>query len=76
MQNSESGNPRRRADSTAPDPTDVAFGRRICQGQFLAYDTIWIMVASMLAVFNFEKAYDNNGEVIIPREAFTSGFVV
>lgn len=63
-------------DPDAPDPMDVAFGfgRRICPGRFMAYESMWITIASMLAVFNIEKAKDVNGEDITPPESFAQGF--
>ncbi|EIW84509.1 cytochrome P450 [Coniophora puteana RWD-64-598 SS2] len=37
------------------------FGRRICPGKHLANASLWIAIASLLAVFRFEKAKDDNG---------------
>ncbi|KAJ7058080.1 cytochrome P450 [Mycena amicta] len=45
---------------------------RMCPGRHLATSAIWITVASMLAVFNIEKAVDENGQVIEPTYEFTS----
>lgn len=64
------------SDPDAPDPMDVAFGfgRRICPGRFMAYESMWITIASMLAVFNIEKAKDANGEDITPPKRFAEVF--
>ena len=40
----------------------------------MAYESMWITIASMLAVFNIEKAKDVNGEDITPPESFAQGF--
>ena len=63
-------------DPDAPDPLDVAFGfgRRICPGRFMAYESMWITIASMLAVFTMEKAKDADGVDITPPMTFTQGF--
>lgn len=63
-----------------PDVRDPAvaafgFGRRICAGQALATDTLWIIIASILAAFEISPAVDENGENIIPAEDFTPGLV-
>ncbi|KAJ7786402.1 cytochrome P450 CYP2 subfamily [Mycena metata] len=47
------------------------FGRRLCPGKFLAFDTLWIVVASMLAVYNISKEVDENGRVKEPVAEFT-----
>ena len=59
------------------DPKEVAFGfgRRICPGLDMGYESMWIIVASVLAVFTIEKARDEHGNVVTPPEAFTGDFV-
>jgi len=50
------------------------FGRRICPGRWLALDTLWITVASVLAVYNISKALDDAGNIIEPNpEDYTLG---
>ncbi|KAH9476853.1 Cytochrome P450 monooxygenase 98 [Psilocybe cubensis] len=53
-------------NSAVRDPAHACwgFGRRICPGRYLAYSSIWITLASMLAVFDIEKATDKDGNVI------------
>ncbi|KAJ7070958.1 cytochrome P450 [Mycena amicta] len=53
-----------------PDPA-FGFGRRFCPGKHLALDTLWIVVASTLAVFNITKELDENGQVKEPTTEFT-----
>ncbi|KAI0774838.1 cytochrome P450, partial [Trametes elegans] len=45
-------------DPTVSDPEDVAFGfgRRVCPGRHMAYDGIWITIASVLACFEIRRA--------------------
>ncbi|KAI0348407.1 cytochrome P450 [Trametopsis cervina] len=59
------------------DPVTAAFGygRRICPGRYMAYDSIWITVASLLAVFNFTKAKDAKGNEITPSGEYNMGFL-
>lgn len=61
-----------------PDPIDVAFGfgRRRCPGRYMAYESIWLIVASILATFDIEKSVDKEGNTVTPEEDYTSGFVV
>lgn len=49
------------------------FGRRICVGKTLAEASVWIVVASMLAVFDVERAVDGEGEEIVPEVELTNG---
>ncbi|KAJ6604729.1 cytochrome P450 [Mycena vulgaris] len=53
-----------------PDPA-FGFGRRVCPGRILAFDTLWIVVASMLAVYNISKEIDETGAVKEPVVEFT-----
>ncbi|KAK0486576.1 cytochrome P450 [Armillaria novae-zelandiae] len=46
------------------------FGRRICPARYMAYSSIWIAIASMLAGFNISKAVDEFGNVIEPTYAY------
>lgn len=76
---SDSAHPSRLTlDPDIPDPSQVAFGfgRRVCPGQFMAYEALWIAVASVLAVFNITPAKDAHGELIAasiePEYGFSS----
>ncbi|KAF9015256.1 cytochrome P450 [Cyathus striatus] len=48
------------------------FGRRMCPGRWFAYDFIFMVVVSVLSVYNIEKALDNNGNPIEPVKEYTS----
>ncbi|KAH7886701.1 CyP450 monooxygenase [Phlebopus sp. FC_14] len=52
------------------------FGRRICPGRYLAEASLWIAIASVLAVFQIRKAKNELGEDIDVRPRFTTGQVV
>ncbi|KAJ7225444.1 cytochrome P450 [Mycena pura] len=53
-----------------PDPA-FGFGRRLCPGKYLAFDTLWIVVASVLAVYDITKEMDENGKPKEPVVEFT-----
>ncbi|KAL5476745.1 hypothetical protein ACEPAI_2931 [Sanghuangporus weigelae] len=60
--------------TTDPSVLAFGFGRRICPGMHLAEHSIFLIVASMLAVFNIMKAKDAAGHVIEPEVDFR-GFI-
>ncbi|KAJ6610073.1 cytochrome P450 [Mycena sp. CBHHK59/15] len=62
---------RRDGMNPIPDPA-FGFGRRFCPGKFLAFDTLWIVVSSTLAVYNISKEIDEKGAVKEPVVEFTS----
>ena len=45
----------------------------MCPGRWLAYDSIWIAVVSVLSVFNISAATDPNGLAVQPSVEYTSG---
>ncbi|OLN88226.1 O-methylsterigmatocystin oxidoreductase 1 [Colletotrichum chlorophyti] len=49
------------------------FGRRICIGRFLADNSVWIAVATMLATLKFGKKVGPDGQVVEPKVVFTNG---
>ncbi|CDO68741.1 hypothetical protein BN946_scf184989.g7 [Trametes cinnabarina] len=69
----EDGKPR----SDVLDPGSVAFGfgRRICPGQHFAEDALFIAIASLLHVFDFSHALDEQGKPIPVEAKMTSGFL-
>ncbi|KAI8679652.1 hypothetical protein NCS57_00243600 [Fusarium keratoplasticum] len=52
---------------------NFGFGRRVCVGRFLADNSVWIMVATMLATLEFRKKMGPDGSPIEPRVQFTNG---
>ena len=65
------------SNSETRDPMDVAFGfgRRICPGRYMAYESMWVTIVSVLAVFTIEKAKGKDGELVVPLESYCDGFV-
>ncbi|KAJ6588208.1 cytochrome P450 [Mycena capillaripes] len=62
-------------ESPLPDPSSIAFGwgRRICPGRFLAENSLWLHVATILACFNISPVVGDNGKPILPPREYTSG---
>jgi len=56
-----------------PDDAMFGFGRRICPGRHLASESLFLNVVCILAMFDIEKALDEHGKPIMPKEEFTSG---
>ncbi|KAJ3559769.1 hypothetical protein NM688_g146 [Phlebia brevispora] len=54
-----------------PPLAAFGFGRRLCPGRWLAVETIWITVATVLAVYKVTKARDENGCEIQPDTEYT-----
>ncbi|KAF8498385.1 cytochrome P450 [Hysterangium stoloniferum] len=51
------------------------FGRRICPGRYIAENTIFLAVASLLKVFNFSHAKGADGKELLLDITFTSGAI-
>ncbi|KEZ41192.1 hypothetical protein SAPIO_CDS7275 [Scedosporium apiospermum] len=49
------------------------FGRRSCVGQFLADNTCWIAIATILSAFKIDKRCDEHGVTVEPTIKFTNG---
>ena len=64
-------------DPDVLDPAVAAFGfgRRMCPGRHLAYESLWLSMASVLAVFDISKAVDDFGKPVTPSGEFTETFV-
>ncbi|KAF7302033.1 O-methylsterigmatocystin oxidoreductase [Mycena indigotica] len=61
-------------DGKNPTP-EIAygFGRRICPGRFLATETIWIIVVSVIATYKILRPLDGFGKEVMPEVAYTPG---
>ncbi|KAJ6588877.1 cytochrome P450 [Mycena capillaripes] len=59
-------------DPNVREPDVFGFGRRTCPGQSMAVDVLWIMIASLLAVFDITKPVDEEGQPIEPPTGFIS----
>ncbi|KAL4264187.1 cytochrome P450 family protein [Pleurotus pulmonarius] len=53
---------------------NFGYGRRICPGRHFAMDSLQMSIASILAVFNIDKARDDRGQVMEPEIEYISGF--
>ncbi|PFH47240.1 hypothetical protein AMATHDRAFT_6963 [Amanita thiersii Skay4041] len=59
------------------DPHEVAFGyrRRICLGKHLSRNSLFITIASVLAVYDILPPLDEDGSPITLKAEVTSGFI-
>ncbi|KAI0768404.1 cytochrome P450 [Irpex lacteus] len=48
------------------------WGRRICAGRHLAFDSVWIAVARILATFTISAIKDADGNLVKPQVQFTT----
>ncbi|KAF7352071.1 Cytochrome P450 [Mycena venus] len=49
------------------------FGRRICTGQYLADNSLWIAIVSILATCKITNMVDDSGKIIVPESSLTDG---
>jgi len=47
----------------------------ICPGRYMAFSQVWIAVATLLTVYDIQKAVDKDGRVIEPVHEYTSAIV-
>ncbi|KAF8994706.1 cytochrome P450 [Cyathus striatus] len=61
-------------DEVAEARLEVAwgYGRRICVGRYMAFSTIWIALASIIAVYDISKPIDDDGNIVHPSHEYTS----
>lgn len=65
-----------RLNPLAPDVmTSFGYGRRICPGRFLALDSLWIAIASILATFHISRVVGPDGQEIVPPPDIDSGLI-
>ncbi|KAF7760416.1 hypothetical protein Agabi119p4_11092 [Agaricus bisporus var. burnettii] len=62
-------------DDSIRDPSIAAFGygRRICPGWYFGLDSLFLIIAHTLAVFDIKLALDEHGNEIQVKADFTSG---
>lgn len=63
---------------TVRDPKSTAafgFGRRICPGRFMAEDSMWIVMATILATLDVKPVIGEDGKPIIPVGEYEEGLV-
>ncbi|KAJ7865109.1 cytochrome P450 [Mycena olivaceomarginata] len=54
-------------------PGKFGFGRRVCTGQHLADNSVWVAIATILACCEITNAVDGEGNPIVPEEAVSYG---
>ena len=54
-------------------PNLPSFVNRACPGCPIAFDVMWITIATILSVHNISKAVDKNGKAIVPDPTYDSG---
>ncbi|THH33486.1 hypothetical protein EUX98_g687 [Antrodiella citrinella] len=59
------------------DPSAMAFGfgRRICPGRYMARESMWLTVASVLATMDIGMAIGEDGRPIVPDETYRQGML-
>ncbi|KIJ39734.1 hypothetical protein M422DRAFT_257326 [Sphaerobolus stellatus SS14] len=50
------------------------YGRRVCPGRYMAENSLFIAVASILQNFDITPARDSLGKEVMPEYEWTSGF--
>ncbi|KAJ8522810.1 hypothetical protein ONZ45_g643 [Pleurotus djamor] len=51
------------------------FGRRICPGRFMAMESLWLSIASVLSVFNIRPSPDEDGRPSLPQITYEPLFI-
>ncbi|KAF7345607.1 Cytochrome P450 [Mycena venus] len=62
-------------DILDPEAVVFGFGRRICPGRHMAYSSLWLTIASILATFDIDKAVGDDGNVIEPSYEYFAAVV-
>ncbi|KIK66008.1 hypothetical protein GYMLUDRAFT_218798 [Collybiopsis luxurians FD-317 M1] len=57
------------------DIVAFGFGRRVCPGRYMADNTIWLTIASVLATLNLSNAKDEKGNEVDISKQYTHGFL-
>ncbi|KAF5385610.1 hypothetical protein D9757_006785 [Collybiopsis confluens] len=57
------------------DISAFGFGRRICPGRYMADNTVWLAIASVLATLTLGKAKDEEGNEVKVSGEFTDAFL-
>ncbi|KAK5994113.1 Cytochrome P450 monooxygenase CLM2 [Cladobotryum mycophilum] len=58
-----------------PRGETFGYGRRVCPGRYFADTSLFLAIAHLLTVFNFEKKKDEQGNVMEPNPGFQKGAV-
>lgn len=66
--------PRRWIENPSLPLAAFGFGRRVCTGQHIAQNSLFINIARLLWAFNIEHAYENGEKIDIDPLRFSQGF--
>ncbi|KAJ7600409.1 cytochrome P450 [Mycena floridula] len=56
-------------------PVNFGWGRRVCPGRFLAENSIWISMATILATLNITNPIGKDGKEFTPKAELTQSFI-
>ena len=59
-----------------PETFAFGFGRRVCPGKYFALETVWIIVARMLAVYQITRPLNLDGTIVPPGGEFVSNGIL
>lgn len=64
-------------NSAVRDPSTIAFGfgRRICPGRYMAKESMWLAVASVLATLCIGPIIGEDGEPVVPDGSYVQGLL-
>ncbi|KAI0655715.1 cytochrome P450 [Cubamyces menziesii] len=63
------------AELANPRKVVFGFGRRVCPGRDFADNSIWLVIANVISLFDISKSIDCYGHEVTPAPEFHSGFV-
>jgi cytochrome P450 len=62
------------SDATEAVNSAFGFGRRICPGLYLAENSVFLGIATILTVFDISRAVDEMGREVVPEVEY-DGFI-
>ncbi|KAB5592112.1 adenylate kinase [Ceratobasidium theobromae] len=66
-------NPDRFFDPAVPPPPAFGYGRRICPGSHFAEMNLFLLISSLMYIFDITRALDENGQEIVPEPKISLG---
>lgn len=62
-------------DVLDPGTVTFGFGRRACPGRWMVYESMWLVIASVLATFDITPTSDERGRPVLPEGKYTNSFI-